>query len=536
MESPPISRLRFLDAAGNLLPVPLEWTAAQIEILLPAEDWSNAALKLQQRELPIRLAKAAGRIVMVAEWPQSNPGHYNLDLNWPGGEERRIVTVAPKKISESSFRQLLSDLETAFPSAVAIALQRLGAFAGIELLSPSKTTLAHEITRLHRAIIGTSSRAGLAAALDDMAERPHQILQVHEPWVRVNQARRPHPARIKDAISRGYNLGPDKRPAAVLDTRVEHTFDVYENRLVRLFLHQVEIRLAMVSRAVGNSASDAHLRESLQDLAASLMRAKRRAKFLRDVSLLTELPTCATMVLLNTPAYRSAFQGFLEFHKSYAVRIDEPRLDSPLENVPALYQLWGTMAVIQIVLECAAAAGYRVKKHDLVRRDAGGLLFRFLPDGEPAVVLVHPDSQTVVRLIPERTYRKSGALQSISFQQRPDIALEIESPQGETRILLFDPKYKLRSEEATVPSEDVDEGQLLGTPKKVDIDKMHAYRDAIRNSDLRRAVCYAAILYPGAEVRYADDIEALRAFPGDLEALTPRLREVISVALQGAIG
>ncbi len=34
---------------------------------------------------------------------------------------------------------------------------------------------------------------------------------------------------------------------------------------------------------------------------------------------------------------------------------------------------------------------------------------------------------------------------------------------------------------------------------------MHSYRDAIRDTDLRRAVRYAAILYPGPEVRYADE-------------------------------
>jgi hypothetical protein len=136
-----------------------------------------------------------------------------------------------------------------------------------------------------------------------------------------------------------------------------------------------------------------------------------------------------------------------------------------------------------------------------------------------------------VRLIPERTYRTSGSLRSISFQQRPDIAVEIESPEGQTKILLFDPKYKLQSEDADPATGESEDGQVSGSPKKTDIDKMHAYRDAIRSGDLRRAVSYAAILYPGAEVRYADDIEALRAYPGDIEALTSRLSEVISNAV-----
>ena len=76
---------------------------------------------------------------------------------------------------------------------------------------------------------------------------------------------------------------------------------------------------------------------------------------------------------------------------------------------------------------------------------------------------------------------------------------------------------------------------LLGMPKKVDIDKMNSYRDAIRDSSLRRAVRYAAILYPGAEKRYTDDIEALQAYPGHAEKLKARLTEVLTTALADPI-
>jgi hypothetical protein len=49
------------------------------------------------------------------------------------------------------------------------------------------------------------------------------------------------------------------------------------------------------------------------------------------------------------------------------------------------------------------------------------------------------------------------------------------------------PKYKLQSEEAGEPGD--------GKPKKIDIDTMHAYRDAIRTLTEQRVVSYAAILY-----------------------------------------
>jgi hypothetical protein len=60
---------------------------------------------------------------------------------------------------------------------------------------------------------------------------------------------------------------------------------------------------------------------------------------------------------------------------------------------------------------------------------------------------------------------------------------------------------------------------------------MHAYRDAIRDSDERRVVRYAAILYPGPETRYADGIEALSARPLDPRSFENRLRVVLTEAL-----
>ena len=89
--------------------------------------------------------------------------------------------------------------------------------------------------------------------------------------------------------------------------------------------------------------------------------------------------------------------------------------------------------------------------------------------------------------------------------------------------MVFDPKYKLDSEEL--------EGEVTdGRPKKIDIDKMHAYRDAIRDTGDQRAVTYAAILYPGtSSERFGPGLEAIAARPGEL--LEHDLRSVLMHAL-----
>ncbi|MBM3678487.1 MAG: hypothetical protein FJW96_11485 [Actinobacteria bacterium] len=87
----------------------------------------------------------------------------------------------------------------------------------------------------------------------------------------------------------------------------------------------------------------------------------------------------------------------------------------------------------------------------------------------------------------------------------------------------FDPKYKLVSEEGAEAGD--------GRPKKIDIDTMHAYRDAIRDQAERRVVEYAGILYPGPQVLFADGIEALSANPLHPEALDQRLTSLFEAAL-----
>ena len=106
------------------------------------------------------------------------------------------------------------------------------------------------------------------------------------------------------------------------------------------------------------------------------------------------------------------------------------------------------------------------------------------------------------------------------------MAIEIHPVHGSSRGLVFDPKYRLEGE--------VSEGLAPdGKPRKVDIDKMHAYRDAIRDEQGKRVVEYAAILYPGPVVYHDDGLEALQAVPGMEQELERRLGEVLIQALAG---
>jgi predicted component of viral defense system (DUF524 family) len=192
-----------------------------------------------------------------------------------------------------------------------------------------------------------------------------------------------------------------------------------------------------------------------------------------------------------------------------SVRLETPALDAPLENLPSLYETWGTLQVIKSFADVASDLGFEVEER-IFRRDASGLFLRVLGSGRAAIIARSRSSGVSAKLIPQRSYHQHGKpLRSASYEQRPDIAIEIERAGSAPRVLIFDPKYKLESEEL--------EGVVTdGRPKKVDIDKMHAYRDAIRDQADDRAVEFAAILYPGASSEtFGSGLEAIAARPGD---------------------
>jgi predicted component of viral defense system (DUF524 family) len=531
MDLPLTSSIDFLDLSGNRIDGPGEWTRARIEIGISLAAWMRGTLRLVRQgseELPLYSKHIGGQLRILADWPLSGTGQYRLTLYDSKAKiDERLVTVRPGKISEVAYAQMLEDLEMRLPAAIALGLQRNGAFTGLKILPPGESTLAMELARLQRAIIGGPDLLGMAQVMNDLAHDPYQVLQTSKLWMPRERARRPHPADLVQAMSRPSNLDKHGIPTRLLDTRVEHSVDVYENRLVKAYLRLIDLRLRRLSSLV-EIVSNKALAEEVQTLRAILNASRRKAAFLEEVTLPVYLPTQTSMVFLKRPAYHAALQGYLEFHQSPGVFLAEPALERPLENLPHLYQVWGTLEVLAVLLDLTGSLGYKVKSQQLAKREGNNIFIRLLPDGKPVLVLEHPTSGTMVKVIPERTYANinaGDAFYSMSFAQRPDIAIEIFPAQSPSSIYVFDPKYKLDSDRQ-------EEGPGNGTPKKEDIDKMHTYRDAILDAGNQRVVHFAAILYPGSSKSYGNNIEAIQAVPDARRMFEERLKVILTEALR----
>jgi hypothetical protein len=537
MASSPTSRLRFLTAGGDELAAPPEWQECFIEI--DREDSTLEDLALRANAMPLALATrcVGGRYRTVGEWPLSGTGGYELELLERGEiVERRRCEIRPEKLTEQAYRQLIDDLQDRLPATVAIALQRAGALAGLRIIPPAGSTLAEELYRLRRACHGTRERAGLIKVLRALARQPHQVLRTVDVRTPRDRARRVSPSSLRQSLIKPMNLDADRRPLIVPEQRVEHSVDTYENRLLRGYLDQVNTRLRRVLNAATTNAS-ATAKAEASALLDQLLGARRDASFLDSVSEPTEPPTRLTMVLLKRSEYRAALEGFLEFRRTALVQLDEPLLQAPLTNLPSLYETWGTLQVVLAFLDVGATLGWRLTEHRLVRATPGQLWLRVLADGAPAIRLEHLRTGRRATLYPQRTYSvgpRASGLHSISFAKKPDVSIEVTGPSDEIAVWIFDPKYKLVSATApaaTAGDDETDTSQPPGLPKRLDLDAMHAYRDAIRGPDGAPVVRYAATLYPGQTKNYDDGLAAIRAYPTDELSLQVTLRQVLARAL-----
>lgn len=99
--------------------------------------------------------------------------------------------------------------------------------------------------------------------------------------------------------------------------------------------------------------------------------------------------------------------------------------------------------------------------------------------------------------------RNGADLRSITCTQRPDLFLDIRD--GDRRAIhVFNLKYKVNRGKNN-----------LDEPVKNDVDKMYAYRDAIRDEMGGHVVSSAALLHPGKDIALATaDFAAHELLPG----------------------
>ena len=494
----------FQHEAGGLLTAPEEFKQGTIVLVgLAVEDWRAITLTVQGEQIQCSRSVVEGTETVCAPWKQAAAGTWRVGLALHGTLVSHLVQVPPSKLSDSQLKHMIDDLEHRLPASVVLSLNRLGAFAELDWVPGEFSTLEQELERVRRAVDGGDGNPGLASVLTEIARHPHSIVTTEERWTVVQRAQRPHPGRLASALARPGNLLSPTIPARVVDRRGTLVWDVYENRLLREFSDQVDWHLRRLERCVEGSEkfAKAH-RGTLAGLRSRLTAGRQRASFLDEVGQLRAAPNELTQVLLRRPAYTAALEGYYRFKAVPRVRYSHPAMDAPIRNVPALYEAWAALLLLDAVLAAAKRADWLVEKQLLVKVDTLGFAIGLLPGG--VLVELRRGCATALYRYQHCIAVGGSKLRSVSFEQRPDVTLEVYCGIGERALHVLDPKYKLTHEE---------DGEHQ--PKKEDIDKMHAYRDAIRDATGRHVVKSAAILFPGVSKMFDGEVAALGAVPSE---------------------
>lgn len=491
---------------------PEEWTALLLELPGPIDAWTDWTITVNGERRWATLQRVGGHVRCVCPWPECGAGRYRIVADHPEiGRCEHEVVVPAAKLADGALPRILDDLNRRLPHALATALQRGGALAGLNFSAPEDVTPEAEFLRLRDVLHGHDGSPGLLRLLSRIAADPHSVLCETHLEVPQERSRRPHAVLLRQALYRQHQVDDAGVPPRLTDRRVEVSFDTYENRLVRLLIAVVAHRLRRLSPLL-----PPHAAAEADDLVARLAHAGRQASFLQQVRLPSDLGLQVTQVLLHRTDYRAVIDLWRRLFAAMQVRLDAAALDAPLRSVPELYELWACLSALTTITEDFVATGYRVTRQRLVRRLPYAALVQ-LVQGQDAVLEMSGSDGTRVSVHFQRNFSASGAdLASLSFDQRPDLVVETNRPDGTVELLILDPKYK------------VDEQSGSLRPKKEDIDKMHTYRDAIIHRCHGRVVGSAATLYPGPSRDFSGGVAALRADPLDPEALKADLRRLLN--------
>ncbi|MBE6442197.1 MAG: hypothetical protein E7022_07715 [Desulfovibrio desulfuricans] len=527
--------LIFRCSGGAVCGQPPEWEAAKLCLLVDnaclATRFSKYSLSVNGKNLPLALHTMDGGPCLCADWPASGVGTYRCEVYFDGRPLRRDrIVLSSQKLAGSEPARLIEDLQQHLPYGIALAVRKAGGLAGAGAAPDAGHMWKAEYWVLHRVLYGGSKGGkGLLAVLQNLAEGHHRQFVPLEPWTLRHAARRPSPRGLAQAFTRPGNVG--ESPSGPLlryvrDSRVAHNADTYENQFVLQLCGQAAARLRRLCRAAAKEYAPPGLADGAEAMAKNLESARRQAAFLDQVSLLRQPPARLTQVQLRLPAYRRSVQLAQMLRRSLPVLPFLPGDEVPLESLPCLYQHWCTLQAVHCLMAATGAQGFRVLSDNILERREDGFAIAF-PSRVPLLELHRNGDGLHIRCWAERAFtaQKADGYTSLSSEMRPDITVEITHPHATPRLLLLDPKYKL-----SPPG-----GSTEAAPLKADIDKMHAYRDAIRISgSLLPCVAFAGILYPGPTRRFTHDkVAAFCALPSQAATLHTELNELFSRYLNG---
>jgi large subunit ribosomal protein MRP49 len=415
------------------------------------------------------------------------------------------LRVAPRKLDQERYEVLIADVER-----LARGLARsLAGVAREGALPDRQAPLVAELDERHAMLAAATARLEVAAAR--IARRPRGTMRAASGPVGIGEARAIDADRSMRAVSDapvpfvrpGASEQPDAPmllPQRVVERRSEPQSDTYENRVLRRVVEVLIQRAQLIGRLAELHAPA---------LASECELLLRRLRELRALPLLEGVgPLNAfrgpTQLMQRDAGYREVFHVWQMLRQSTALTFDSPLLYLRIEDMPALYEVWCTLQVVQAVLDLdVELLGQQIVS---IPDDGAGLTIARvqLEEDQPLLTARHGAATLRVRYQPR--YRaaagqRAAGLGSLDSHTRvPDVTIEVEHA-GSVHVLVLDAKYRLDPTGRSVPPDALADA--------------YAYLGAIGQAG-QPIVSAALLLYPGlgAQEWYPSRVGALPLLPG----------------------
>lgn len=273
-------------------------------------------------------------------------------------------------------------------------------------------------------------------------------------------------------------------PAEAIEEWKRHTVDTNENRFVKHFLQSIQRRLNILTKNLigkGNGYLNPDIENHLEQI------KRKIGLFLsdplwNDVGTMYFLPA-GSQVLQRRDGYRQLFRLYALLQLATRCYFDESDFKNLLEtkDTPTLFEYWSFFVIKDILDRTKKVRFCKIIQDDpLEQRVTPGICIQY----EDGISLWFNKTCEGSSGFPpsESPNENLNINESYSHNLRPDIIISKDDA-----ILIFDAKFKGQREGFYGESEN----GTISSWKDEDIDKMHTYREAIRN------VRGAYILYPG---------------------------------------
>lgn len=522
------SIIKIVDNNLNEITEVVEWK--EVWLLLNIEYSRAYSLKvyLQNKEIGISIIKTKdNKWVPVCNLGKLTIGKYSVKIF-----EYDIILnvfefmVISKKIKLEDIGIIIEELNHKLPVDIAVGINDNKGFMGGNLKTKQYNTIEQEIALLKRILNGDSERAPLISILRGISNNIQSELSSEEIWVSSERVKRPQGRKLAKAYYRVGNIKDDGIPLKIIDSRSVNNYNIYENQLLKLFLEQLMYRVRRISfcKWLNNRPLLCKEINSLKKAYNQIELVIKEFDFLGQIDFPTQLSFNINMVLLKNMYYKEIFKSYIELQKNIIIKFEENEMLAQLNDIPYIYQMWATLKVLNSLISFANNNNYIIIRENILTKMNGLPIMNFKKNGKICLELDKVENNIKIKVELEKIYNSEGIIQSISFNQKPDIAIEIYKYDEPIGVIIFDPKYKLDSENLTDKDSDTEGNQK---PKKEDIDKMHAYRDSIRIKQGNNIVKYAIILYPGNTQIYKE-IQAWKMYPEENDDFENKIQQLIN--------